>query len=128
MWITEREAIRESLKMWKWLAKNPLRKKHSYLTEKGIKDIWLADCPCCGHYRINLYDSKCCKCPLYSIELCQVGRGDAFKLWYISTHSSTSSSKENSRDSAIKLRDALQAYWYEHFKGNKRKSSIRKVK
>jgi hypothetical protein len=72
--MTELQAIKESLHMWKWLNKYPLRDKYDYFEKYPKKDRhYQNSCACCEFYGKNCYN-----CPL-SIR-CANGR---YRLWWI---------------------------------------------
>lgn len=62
--LTEKKAISLSIRMWKWLAKNPLCKKQDWPQYKKHKiESCLCECPLCEYYQLE-YDCGCGYCPL----------------------------------------------------------------
>ena len=58
--MTELQAIKISIDLWKWLNKNPLKKKEDYPKYKINKIYKMkSDCPCC-----EFYNNVCDGCPL----------------------------------------------------------------
>ena len=120
--MTEREAIFQSLEMWKWLARNPGKSKEDYLKEKEIKEEWVANCACCEYYEscmdINL------TCPLEAWHLCEAGNGAAYYIWSSlmkhiqSGNVEIKDVREDLISHASSLRDELQYYWDANFEGN----------
>ena len=151
---TERDAIRETIKMWSWIAKNPGKGKWEYLDYlykvKGCKfENLLFNCGCCEYY-IKTFDCIIEKdsnvlnpCPLAQI-VPSIG-DDSFR--YVCGRQETHSiynawvslyHKVNWQSGrvekiyfllmtayALQIVNHLQEYWDANFKGNKRKESIK---
>jgi len=112
----ERVAISQSIKMWKYLATFPEDKKEHYFMSYNINyhEDWRGDCACCEYYQHVNERFKCTGCPLDNDALCAIAKeGSAFSDWY---------DENNTKESAEIILYALQKYWNDNFKGNRKKS------
>jgi len=148
---SERDAIRETIKMWSWIVKNPGEGKWEYLDYldkvKGYKFASLLfNCGCCEYY-MKVFDcnteNELNLCPLAQI-VPSIG-DDSFR--YVCGRQEPNSiynawvnlyHKANWQFGrvekiyfllmtayALQIVNHLQEYWDTNFKGNKRKESIK---
>jgi len=133
--MIEREAIKVSLKMWRWLAGNPTKNKSRYYLAKKMNDPgWNGDCACCEYYRIESRFGKCPPCPLQDSDICAFNEpGSAFNKWYqinqdplsFESFSLSLDAVKVSKECATKIKNILQKYWDDNFKGNRKKKARR---
>jgi len=121
---TERSAVRWSIKMWSWLARNPGKSKEDYFKLYGIniedyphEQYWDANCPLC-EYQINSGNDSCVSCPLNYISLCSSGHAaSAYVKWKYALANAkikgltVKEAKEIRADAATNILDTLKEYY-----------------
>jgi len=124
---TERSAVRWSIKLWSWLAKNPSKDKEDYFKFYGInikdypyEQYWDANCPLCQYQTNSREDDSCISCPLNYISLCSNGHpASAYVKWRYALANADIQRKEAEEiraeeiraDAATNILDALKEYY-----------------
>lgn len=114
----EKIAIREAIRMWKYLKDNPRKGKDSYFKLFDNSVSWLASCACChyyGHNCMRLEEKEFmqikikCICPLNKDNLCEntVSIRTVFGNWVIG--------KQKKKNATI-IYNALVSYYTSKWK------------